>query len=272
MIRYWPLMLKTKTYPGPYSPAVLRFTITFPPDYPTLPPTITITTEIFHPLVAPLTTYTYTTRSLGTDTVSATDEERLPPGGFSLRHGFPCWFGRARKSIRSSAASSRNASISDDGNGQDAEDTNPPPKPKLRSVKRTSQASSSKESSTRDHHPMAPHSDKPIRIIAVLEYMKQAFEDEAALDTLPLDAAGNSGAWKAWRAHRKSTGEDAGLLLESAPKQHDDWNWDGVWEERVRKGIDASISEPTLYSGVGKGDDLVGLRDIISRNSLLMHV
>src|SRR3989337_2223388 len=41
----------------------------------------------------------YTTDIQDSGTVSATDEERLPPGGFSLRHGFPEWFGRgARRS------------------------------------------------------------------------------------------------------------------------------------------------------------------------------
>lgn len=42
-------------------------------------------------------------------------------------------------------------------------------------------------------------------------------------------------------------------------KQQEEWSWDGVWEERVRKGIDASISESTLYGGGSGGlDDLVG--------------
>src|SRR5699024_3148272 len=76
-----------------------------------LPPLVTFTTDIFHPLLVPLTTYTFTTGSDdATDTVSATDEERLPPGGFSLRHGFPHWFGRAKKSAANSATSSRNVS------------------------------------------------------------------------------------------------------------------------------------------------------------------
>lgn len=96
-------------------------------------------------------------------------------------------------------------------------------------------------------------------ILEVLQYMKRAFDDEAALDTLPLGAAGNSGAWKAWRAYRRSKGlevDDASARESSTIKQ-DEWSWDGVWEERVRKGIDASIAESTLYGGTGGGDDLV---------------
>ena len=96
------------------------------------------------------------------------------------------------------------------------------------------------------------------KISEVLEYMKQAFDDETALDTLPLEAAGNSGAWKAWRAYRRSSGMD-NRLADSVPSlyKQDEWSWDGVWEERVRKGIDASIAESTLYGGSGGGDDLV---------------
>ena len=71
---------------GPYASAILRFNIKFPPTYPELPPLITFTTDIFHPLIVPLTTYTFTTGSSNEVPVSATDEERLSPGAFSLRH------------------------------------------------------------------------------------------------------------------------------------------------------------------------------------------
>ncbi|KAI1042900.1 hypothetical protein LB505_001027 [Fusarium chuoi] len=54
---------------------------------------------MFHPLITPLTTYMYTTDIQESGTVSASDQERLPPGGFSLRHGFPDWFGRGRRSM-----------------------------------------------------------------------------------------------------------------------------------------------------------------------------
>lgn len=96
-----------------------------------------------------------------------------------------------------------------------------------------------------------------IKITEILDYMKRAFDDETALDTLPLEAAGNSGAWKAWRAYRRGN-EKESKLVDSVPNLHkqDEWNWDGVWEERVRKGIDASIADSTLYGASG-GDDLV---------------
>jgi len=115
---------------------------------------------------------------------------------------------------------------------------------------------SSRGSSTR---PLTDSYTKPTGIIEVLHYIKRSFDDEGALDTLPLDAAGNSGAWKAWRAYRKSTSQDTDILASaSGSRQQDEWSWDGVWEERARKGIEASIAESTLYGG--GGDDLVGFQ------------
>ena len=103
------------------------------------------------------------------------------------------------------------------------------------------------------------HRDRPMRIFEVLQYVKRAFDDEAALDNLPLEVAGNSGAWKAWRAYRMTKGVLVGdaVAVASNTTQQEEWSWDGVWEERVRKGIDASIAEPTLYGGTTGGDDLV---------------
>ena len=108
--------------------------------------------------------------------------------------------------------------------------------------------------------------------------MKSAFDDETTMDALPLEAAGNPGAWNAWRAHRKSMANPSHLSMPEArrdfpsqpglndvqgkpalPKSKllSDWNWDGVWQERVQKGIDASISNSVLYGIPSSGDDLV---------------
>ena len=212
--------------------------------------------DIFHPLVAPLTTYTYTTGSASSDTVSATDEERLPPGGFSLRHGFSHWFGRAQRSGLSSANSSRQVSNTQDGN---LGSSNPPGEDKAESLGASSTGppspAFSQGSAVRN---LSEHVHKT-SIVEVLHYVKQAFDDETALDTLPLEAAGNAGAWKAWRAYRISKGSmSADNVPGGAGKKTEEWNWDGVWEERVRRGIDASISEAVLYGGAGGGgDDLV---------------
>ena len=50
------------------------------------------------------------------------------------------------------------------------------------------------------------------------------------------------------------------LASETGPVLKDEWSWDGVWKERVRKGIDASIAESTLYGNpTSASDDLVCL-------------
>lgn len=242
---------------GPYAPAVLRFQISFPPTYPSLPPLVTFSTDVFHPLLTPLTTYTYTTGSSDTDTVSATDEERLPPGGFSLRHGFPQWFGRARRS----AASSRN--VSGSGVGSPARSYTPVP------------TEGREGTGTLDLDSVAVPG-KPVSIVTVLEYIRTTFSDEQVLDSIPLKAAANPGAYHAWRTYRAAVlqtqqshstssvpdsqtasaarvGEGSTLGRNRRPGE---WNWEGVWEERVRKAVKASLSEPVLFGGVA-GEDIV---------------
>lgn len=236
------------------------------------PPLITFRSDIFHPLVTPLTTYTYTTGSLSSDPVSATDEERLPPGGFSLRFGFPHWFGRAEKTIVLSTTSSRNASGSHSissqaslGLGihslQDSSQSQIPQIQRLSTHPARSQA-------------MRDSSGTYTSIIEILEYLKSSFDDETTLDALPIEASGNPGAWNAWQAHRKYSPNDFQMNIDSSNsarsskqtadsnvvsnrKQPEEWSWDGVWEERVQKGIDASISDSVLYGNLGGGDDLV---------------
>ena len=44
-----------------------------------------------------------------------------------------------------------------------------------------------------------------------------------------------------------------------ADRRPGEWNWEGVWEQRVEKAIAASLSEPVLYGGVGAADDVVSL-------------
>lgn len=234
--------------------------------------------DIFHPLVTPLTTYTYTTGSLSSDTVSATDEERLPPGGFSLRYGFPHWFGRAEKSTASSTLSSRDAGGSQESPNHFSPEASKHSLQISAGLSRIPQSQDQMTSTSRPQNGVSNGS--PTRIVEVLEYLKCAFDDDATLDALPLEAAGNPGAWNAWQAHRKGILQQSQTDLEipsqaasskqstqprsvSFAKQPDEWNWDGVWEERVRKGIDASISDPVLYGNPSGGDDLVGWIDLL---------
>jgi hypothetical protein len=216
---------------------------------------VTFSTDVFHPLLTPLTTYTYTTGSSDTDTVSATDEERLPPGGFSLRHGFPHWFGRARRS----APSSRNASGS---TGDSPAQSGTP----IRADFNTASSVIGTPQTTDD-----------VSIVRILEYIRSTFSEEAILDSLPLETAANPGAYHAWRTHRapilqaqQSTPSSPGLVSSTAEKAQGgsvlgtnrrpgEWNWEGVWEDRVKRAVKASLSESALF-GTGVGEDIVRFR------------
>lgn len=231
--------LTKSSWQGPYSPAVLRFQISFPTLYPNAAPLVTFSSDIFHPLLTPLTTYTYTTSASDKDTVSAFDEERLPPGGFSLRHGFPQWFNRHR---------------------------------------RTSTASRTPRSSA------GATVASPSTTFEVLDYIRLSFADETFLDSLSMEAIANPGAYHAWHTYRTRRGASSGTAsshsspsskrgsglesvasslnheldtLSGKSRRPAEWNWDGVWEERVRRGIQASLSEPVLFGAAGAGDDIV---------------
>lgn len=248
---------------GPYAPAVLRFQISFPDSYPQLPPLVTFSTELFHPLLTPLTTYMYTTDIQDSGTVSASDQERLPPGGFSLRHGFPEWFGRGRRANRRSTGQQSTDSSHGQGTGSNLS------------------TPTSKASPGRQVPAYAQTSKKGVSTYEILEYIRSNFSDEDVLDSIPLSAAGNPGAWHAWRTHRRAAGKvfENDARTETSqnedgqnPENHSDspknmqnpairppseWDWDGVWEDRVKKGIATSLSEAVLFGGGTPSEDLV---------------
>ncbi|KAK2785796.1 hypothetical protein FQN53_007376 [Emmonsiellopsis sp. PD_33] len=263
---------------GPYASAILRFQLRFPSTYPDLPPLVTFSTDIFHPLLVPLTTYTFTTGTPDTDTVSATDEERLPPGGFSLRHGFPHWFGRARRSTANSAASSRNVSGADtnepDGRiNEDQEETTPKtPVSKAvgssvseQSFKNLVSSPPARASPVPLGKPYASQARVEVPVLKVLNYIRSTFDDESVLDSITLEAAGNPGAWHAWRSHRRLGNKDGGDGLDNQVKRGSpqarrpgEWNWEGVWAKRVQTGIETSYLESVLFGSNSRGgsDDM----------------
>ena len=228
---------------GPYVGAILRFSITFPlsPIRPR-PPLVVICTDIFHPLVTPLTTYSYSSDVRDGGTISAADDTRLPPGGFSLVHGFPAYFS---------------------GNTQPTLSADP-------------------------------------SVYQVLHYLKSAFDDEAVLDSVPREAAANTGAWDAWQARDRDTGKNSGaprtgrantiteekelppipgpfspsLLPASAPRAMTGWNWSGVWAERVRKGVKASYADQTLYNNTGLPEDAVSMAnfEVVPRSQAFLRL
>ncbi|KAK7751553.1 hypothetical protein SLS62_006503 [Diatrype stigma] len=242
--------------------------ISFPDSYPRLPPLVTFSTDMFHPLISPLSTYMYTAEAQDDGAISATAVERLPPGGFSLVHGFPGWFGRG--------------SGSTSGSDRKAQQT-PPPRPinPSSSVSNDDGTPYSKRSVLGESPGFAETNRKDISTFEVLRYIRSTFDDEDVLDSIPLAAAGNPGAWHAWRTHRTENGvmlpqassisilssEEETASVDSAStkpttdaaRTPGEWNWEGVWEERVKKGIAASLSEPVLFGGIGGSDEFVSL-------------
>lgn len=126
-------------------------------------------------------------------------------------------------------------------------------------------------------------SQERISTYEVLRYIRSAFDDAEVLDKIPLEAAGNPGAWQAWQASRSSSGGSsqlsqpsqpkkgastvyyppagykvttAGITSPTSAKRPGDWNWDGVWEVRAKKGIEASVSDAMLF-GKDVGDDVI---------------
>ncbi|EME46124.1 hypothetical protein DOTSEDRAFT_148087 [Dothistroma septosporum NZE10] len=230
---------------GPYANAVLRFQINFPDDYPQRPPVVTFQSDLFHPLVTPLTTYTHST--ISTDTQSAVDEQRLPPGGLSLRHGFPEWLGAADEvAIETGVA-----------------------QPQTRQAEHDGEQGQHTDATVKDQR--APH------IVELLHYVRIVFDTQEMLDAVPLNAAANTGAWHAWRSFRtkapagsrgasvaRSLGDGMATSIERSvsPRQQPggarrpgEWNWQGVWEERVRRSVQTTLSEPVLFGG--DSDDVI---------------
>lgn len=212
---------------------MLRLTIDFPQDYPRHEPILTFTSDVFHPLVTPLTTYTYTAHVADDDSLSPANRARLPPGSLSLRHGFPQWLDGASE-----------------GNGVGDSP--------IRGVDHSEQEGPS--ASTRKQPPLT---------LEVLQYLRLIFDTEALLDSVKLEQAANAGAWHAWKSFRsrsptvravspsKSASistKDAEIEHSASPRQQpggarppSEWNWLGVWEDRVRKCVQASNSENALY-------------------------
>lgn len=208
---------------------------------------MTFLQDVFHPLVTPLTTYTHSTRERG-GTLSASDEEKLPPGGLVLKEGFPEWF----------------------------EDDTP------ETGKRPEEETASGDAdTTTEAHNAPPH------IAQVLQYLRLVFSAPEIIDEVPLSSAANPSAWHAWRSHRakvlgenraqspaKSLNGDGSSEGSLSPRtaqpggarRPGEWNWSGVWEDRVRKVIVASRTESTLFRG-GETDDVVSCSRSLSAAS-----
>ena len=238
------LTLRSSPCTGPYAPAVFRFRVHFPGSYPSTAPLVIFTSDVFHPLIAPLTTASFSSSFSDADADGNAPEERLPPGALNLRHKFSQWKQRSDSKLRgrpTSLTSSPATPVS-----------KPAPVPET----------------VRDSG-VASDNMNQTHVIDVLTYVRSSFEDDTVLDALPFEAAANQGAWYAWRAHRAKLGVKGfaspakpGNKREgkerTGPRHPSEWNWEGVWVDRVRKAVQGSLSEPVLYGsgGTGRDDDI----------------
>ena len=172
-----------------------------------------------------------------------------------MKDEFPTWFGRREESTTPWTAASRNVHRPHGDYGSHCKETFDASSPAVCS----SNVPERKQSATR--FPLVDH-----RMRDVLAYIKQTFDNDKALDDLPLECASNPGAWKAWRTYRvknaRSSKNNFGCARESGnhnaehspTRQPDEWSWDGVWQERVQKGIRASLSDQVLYGSITSDD------------------
>ncbi|MCJ1249311.1 hypothetical protein MMC30_006534 [Trapelia coarctata] len=242
---------------GPYQSAVLRFRVVLSPSYPHQPPSIGFTSDVFHPLVTPLTTYA---GSAGSSTLSLSEEGRLPPGGFNLRHGFPNWFEKQDRNVTRQISMAGPGAVVErlDDSECDSDEHPAFPIPQTpRNGRRRSKDVLEADTPVSSSMIMADG------VIDVLYYMRRSFEDEALLDNLPLEAASNTGAWSAWVAHRRVTGQEPASALQAGQvgsqsqngesvsrrsQPSSKWNWEGVWSKRVVAIVEASASDPVLFT------------------------
>lgn len=208
---------------------------------------------------------------------STTERPKLPPGGFSLEHGFPEWFGGPKRSEAGSGQGRRSTSPSAVSTKSSKRTSMKPPPPPEKDLPRYMQTDR-----------------RTISTYSLLKYIRSTFDKAEVLDAVPLSAAGNPGAWHAWRTHRRKqekvddkktyrlsrlsimsgdttreTGSERGDgAAESDAKsitssqattvrEPGEWNWDGVWEDRVKKGVASTLTESVLYGASGISDDMV---------------
>ena len=129
---------------------------------------------------------------------------------------------------------------------------------------------------------MTTRAQGDVSIIKILQYIRSTFSEEAVLDSIPLGAAANPGAYHAWRTYRAgaletprslspnpvdeetqtgSAEKTGGLSTLGRNRRPGEWNWEGVWEDRVKKAIKASLSESVLYGGASSAEDIIRFRD-----------
>ena len=250
---------------GPFASAILRFHVGIPSSL-DRPPAITFQTDVFHPLVTPVTAHSYTPGTLDTQLGKSRVDHQLAPGEMSLRPGFPLWYPGEEQSAGSGRGGRKTGTVLENTMSTALEESCKHP------------VSADSQAVLLQNGALQNQGAEKFDMVKVLEYVQSAFQDEGFLDSLPIDMAVDTGAWKAWQAHRginKPTPEPPNIsgnassplihqrtgsvvrARTKAPKTPGEWSWEGVWVDRVARNVDASISKPVLYGG--HEDDMVGL-------------
>ena len=121
--------------------------------------------------------------------------------------------------------------------------------------------------------------DHPPHIVKVLQYLRLVFSAPEIVDSVPLSSAANPSAWHAWRSYRAKvlgenrahspaalqsggdTSSDRSLSPKAAQpggaRRPGEWNWSGVFEDRVRKVVASSRADGTVFGGGGEPGDVV---------------
>jgi hypothetical protein len=129
---------------------------------------------------------------MNADAVTVPEEEKLPPGGFGLKHGFPQWFGRTPRSTNSS----RNVS----GSQPESTGTQTPVASEQEAPQPDAAAQGSAEEVLDEQEELK--SPAEITVAEILTYIQSTFTEESVLDSLSITTAANPGALHAWRAYR----------------------------------------------------------------------
>lgn len=217
-------------FPGPYTSAVLKFTVLFPTGYPAHPPIITFLSDIYHPLIVPPTPPPQSTNPAASTNSSPGKSQQqhtsaahinynqnvsnLPPGSFSLKHGFPSWHSTHSPKTSLSPGSKKL-----------------PPNPPITSLDPIAASTSY----------LPPPAEKEKSILQVLYYLKSVFSSVSVLDDIPPQLAVNLGACRAWRDFREASkigGKEEGKR---------------AWLEKVSGCVAGSQTEGVLYGGMGVG-------------------
>lgn len=204
------------------------------------PPLLTFQTDVFHPLIVPLTTYTFSGGGGGggsEEGVSSKDvEERLPPGAFRVRWGGEGWFadvgsGLGKEVVEGDGRDGggrdefgkdgevNGADIHDEAGQSEIPSTNDSTTDSANSQHTPDNLSTPRLSNHSVNPQDSPQHTSPTvsTTLALLHHLHASFTKADFLDTIPLSHAANTSAWHAWRSYRDLPQID----FQMAPAQHE---------------------------------------------------